>query len=110
MCVVSMIGDDFTKRCPNNPNNPWKIEPLTPGGYPSTNPFPGTIPVDYGAMITRTEFNALKKEVEELKKLLLAAKEYDEKTGQKDCEVEDKVALLKKIAELVGVDLSEVFK
>ncbi|VDM10415.1 unnamed protein product [Wuchereria bancrofti] len=58
---------------------------------------------------TKQEFEQLKKEVEDMKKLLIRAKEYDEKTGQPDCEMEEKVALLKKVAELVGVDLSEIF-
>lgn len=59
--------------------------------------------------VTREEFDELKKAVEEMKNVLLRAKEYDEKTGQPDCEMEDKVDVLKKIAKLVGVDLSEVF-
>lgn len=58
---------------------------------------------------TREEFEALKKEVEELKKLLLAAKEYDEKTGEPDCEIDEKVEVIKKIAKLVGVDMESVF-
>ena len=45
----------------------------------------------------------------ELKKLLLAAKGYDEKTGQPDCETDDKVALIKAVAEAVGVDFDSVF-
>ena len=112
MCAVSNIGDDFTKKWPNNPANPWKdiinpnpIYPMpgpwTPGGIPnSTQPFNS---------ISREEFNALKKEIEELKKALLVAKKEDEAAGNPDCEMEDKVALLKKIAEVVGVDLSEIF-
>lgn len=94
MCAVSFIGGDWTKRWPNNPANPFAPQSL-PATYPE---------------ISRAEFNALKNEVEELKKLLLAGKAYDEATGQADCEQEDKIALIKKIAEVVGVDLSEVFK
>lgn len=48
--------------------------------------------------------------MQELKKLLLAAKEYDKNTGQPDCHADDKVALIKKIAELAGVNMDEVFK
>ena len=59
--------------------------------------------------VSREEFDALKKEMEELKKLLKAAKEYDEKTGQPDCHMDEKVELIKKIAELVGVDLKGIF-
>lgn len=60
--------------------------------------------------VTRAEFEAVKKEVEEMKAILKRAKLYDEQTGQPHCEMEDKVAKLKEIAKLMGVDLSEVFK
>jgi hypothetical protein len=92
MCTVSYIGDDFGKRLPDRfPNyHQWIV------------PQPVNAP-------TREEFNALKKEMQELKELLKAAKRYDEKTGQPDCEQEDKIALLKRLAEVVGVDLSDVF-
>jgi hypothetical protein len=60
--------------------------------------------------ISREEFDALKKEVEDMKQLLIKAKIYDEKNNEPNCEIEDKVATLKRIAELMGVDLSEVFK
>ncbi len=43
-----------------------------------------------------------------MKALLIKAKIYDEQTGQKDCEMEEKVAFIKKFAKYVGVDLSEV--
>lgn len=46
---------------------------------------------------TEEEFDALKREIEEMKKLLMKAKEYDERTGQPDCEMDDKVELLRKI-------------
>jgi hypothetical protein len=59
---------------------------------------------------TRAEFDALKKEVEELKKLLLAAKEFDKNTNQPDCEHEDKIKFIKSVADFVGINLDEVFK
>jgi hypothetical protein len=58
--------------------------------------------------VNREEFDALKRDVEEMKALLKRAKEYDERTGQADCENAEKVALIRKVAELVGVDLREV--
>lgn len=90
MCTVSFIADDWTKR-----NNEY-FQPFIVGGGGITGP-------------TRAEFDALKKEIEEIKKLLLAAKKYDEATGQKDCEMEDKIALFRKLAEIVGVDIDAVF-
>lgn len=89
MCAVSFVGDFYSDK--------WR--------QPNYGPIYVT-----GNEVTRFEFDALKKEVLEMKELLMRAKKYDEETGQPDCEMEDKVALLKKVAELVGVDLKEVFK
>lgn len=88
MCSVSAVGDIYSRQLP-------QIHQFING--------PGlTAP-------TRAEFEALKKDVEEMKRLLKRAKKYDDETGQPDCEMEDKVALLKKVAEMVGVDLSEIW-
>jgi len=92
MCVVSMIGDQFNKTWPDR----WPNVPASPL-YP--------IPE-----ITRAEFDALRKEVQELRNLLLAAKRYDEATGQPHCEKAEKVALLIKLGKAVGVDLEEALK
>lgn len=88
MCVVSNMGDYWKDR-------QWP-------SYPSYPNIPNP-------EVSREEFERLKKDIEELKQLLLAAKKYDEATNQPDCEMDDKVALIKKIADAVGVDLSEVF-
>lgn len=100
MCTVSMIGDDWARRIPGS--YPWAV----PGGIPMT---PGMAPSRLIQPVGRVEFETLKREVQQLRELLLAAKKYDEATGQPDCEVEDKVALIRRIAELVGVDMSAVF-
>lgn len=104
MCVVSMVGDHF--------NDKWK-DP----SYPLYPQIQKTITTDsinlneyLRGSVTRTEFDALKKEVEEMKKLLERALEYDKKNNEPHCEMEDKVALLKKVAEAVGVNLDEIFK
>lgn len=86
MCIVSMVGDDWTKR------------------------FPSTFPNFGPNNVSRQEFDKLKQEVESIKKLLIAAKGYDESTGQKDCEMEEKIKLITDIAKVVGFDLSEAFK
>jgi hypothetical protein len=88
MCVVSAVGDYW--RDNNLPNYPPWVYP-TP---PATTTL-GTPPT--------------KQEVEELKKLLLAAKKYDESTGQPNCETDEKVAIIKRVAELLGIDMEEVF-
>lgn len=100
MCVTSAVTTDWMQRHPTYvlPNPPL-------GGLPQA-PVPVTVTVDAP---TKAEFEALKKEMEELKQLLLAAKRYDEATGQPDCEMEEKVELITKLAKLVGVDMQEVF-
>lgn len=110
MCVVSMVGDWYRDRI-TDPY--WK--PLGPY-IPTTSPYETTIvnPVtreelDQFKKDLGDKFEELKKMMEEAKELLLRAKEYDEKNNEPNCEMEDKVAILKKLAELVGVDLSQVF-
>lgn len=44
-----------------------------------------------------------------MKELLKRAKKYDEDNGEPNCEMADKVAVLKRVAELVGVSLDEIF-
>lgn len=98
MCVVSNIGDGYRDTFPGR----W------PNVYPTPQPDPSKFTFNFDN-ITREEFDALKAEVEELRKLLEAAKEFDKATGQPDCEMDDKVMLIKQLAELVGVDLGDVF-
>lgn len=95
MCMVSNIGDGWAEKFPHHwpqipPNPPPKFNIIQSG-------------------ISKADFDALKKEVQELKKLLEAAKKFDEATGQPDCEMDEKVKLIKAIAKLVGVDMESVF-
>src|SRR5688572_27691127 len=50
--------------------------------------------------ITREEFEDLRREMEALRDLLKAAKVYDEVTGEPDCEVDEKVELVKRVAKM----------
>ena len=90
MCTVSMIVDYQTRE--------W---------FPDTP----TITIEDPA-ITNLKYRVsdLEKEIFELKRLLEAAKLYDKNTGQPDCEMKEKVEILRRIAEEVGVDLSDVFE
>lgn len=103
MCVVSMIGDHYNEKW-TNPHYPYveQIKTIT------------TDSIDFNELlkgkVTRSEFDALKKEVEEMKQLLERAADYDKRNNEPNCEMEDKVALLKKVAEAVGVNLDEIFK
>lgn len=98
MCIVSNIGDGWRDTFPER--YPWM--------QPYVQPLPLTpIPVSIPG-VSKEEFDRLKREVEELRKLLSAAKAFDAATGQPNCEVDEKVALIKRIAEYVGVDLRDV--
>lgn len=107
MCVVSMVGDHY--------NEKWKD--VWPYHQPQPNPFvpdrvttaPAAIPFWSPQGPTQQQFDDLKKEVEEMKKLLKRAVEYDKNNNEPHCEMEDKVALLKKVAALVGVSLEDIF-
>lgn len=93
MCVVSMVGDYYSQKWAGGA-----------GQGQGQNTFILSPP------ISREEFDALKKEVLEMKELLLRAKEYDGKNNQPDCENAKKLEILQKVAELVGVDLSDILK
>lgn len=88
MCVVSFIGDHY--------NDKW-----TKPDYTFIHNFP---------QVSKEEFDKLKKEVEEMKQLLIKAKIYDEKNNEPNCEIEEKMAKLREIAKLVGIDIDEVLK
>lgn len=97
MCTVSMIGDHF--------NEKW--QDIKWPQYP--NVLPNTV-THYVPSPSRAEFEALKKEVLEMKELLKRAVKYDEDNGQPHCEQDEKIAMLKKIAGWVGVSLDDVLK
>jgi len=111
MCAVSAVGDNWQNIQPLKWPN-W-TPPSKPQIWPTDDktkalpPFDGYTQVQIAAM--RREIDAMKREIEELRTLLMAAKKFDEATGQPDCEQGEKVALIKKIAKIVGVDMSDVF-
>jgi hypothetical protein len=106
MCVMSMVGDHWGERFPKQ--YPW-IQPII---FPQQDPKPQEFRPIFTPTINvpKEEFDALKKEVEIMKELLIKAKIYDEKNNEPNCEVDEKMELLKKIATIVGIDLDEVLK
>lgn len=102
MCTVSNIGDQWNRTYPGR--YPW----ITPYTTPTPVP-PAVIPLTPIVIgVPQEDFDKLKDELEELKKLMRAAKIFDEATGQPDCEVDEKVGIIKRIAELMGVDFEDV--
>ena len=102
MCTVSAVGDNWKDTFPFR-------YPSWPYIHPSTIQTPNVNGPVIIQGVSQAEFDKLKKDVEELKELLKAAKKYDEATGQKDCEMDEKIEFIKKIADFVGVDLNDVF-
>lgn len=103
MCAVSMIADDWSKR--HRPRiDPW----INPNPAPTT-PAWGTI-LPMLPQVSRQEFDELKKEVEKLREDLIKAKKQDEAEGNPDCEMEEKIEFLRKVADFVGVPLEDIFR
>jgi len=100
MCVVSMIGEHFRETLPKQ--HP-QIFPQAPDGVPVWMPLASGVV----APVSREEFLVLKKTVDEMVVLLRRAKLYDEEHNEPDCEIEEKMDLLRKVARLVGVDLDQ---
>lgn len=91
MCSVSMVMDHYGQK--------WGEL------YPHIVTTPQTQTVVVGPYVTRDELEALRRDVEDLRGLIIRAKQYDREHNQPDCEVADKVALVRKVAELVGIDI-----
>ena len=72
MCIVSMIGDDWRKRLSDD--YPWVGPYIKPAERITWPP----------QRVSSEEIEKLRKEIESLKKLLKAAKIYDEETDQPD--------------------------
>lgn len=110
MCIVSNIGDGFY--------NDWKRRyPYWPEVYPKKERVDITEIMKTLSPNKDKRVDELEKEIKDIKtqlelliKLLGIGKEYDEATGQKDCEVEEKVKLIKQLCELFNVDMKDVFE
>jgi hypothetical protein len=107
MCIASAISDDFGR------GYPWgrPVGPIGPVIQPEINPYPNPFEkllIPTAPPISKEDFDALKKEVEELKELLEKAKQYDAKHDEPDCEAEEKIALAKQLGKTFDVDIESV--
>lgn len=59
---------------------------------------------------TKEQFDELRKEVLEMKELLKKAIKYDEVNNEPECQIEEKMETLKKVAKMVGIDLDDILK
>ena len=107
MCIVSNIGDGYRDKFKER----WQFKDRWPDWVPSSPTVPDwafPLPIK-PAEVSKEDFDKLVKEVKQLKKLLIAAKKFDEQSGQPDCEMDEKVEFIKRLGELLGVDMSKVF-
>lgn len=93
MCTLSMVGDHYSEK--------W--QPVLPQILPIPDETYKNNP------ISRWEFEQLRREVEDMKALVERALQYDREHNEPDCQVEEKLEVLRKVAEFVGIDLDEVF-
>ncbi len=93
MCVVSMVGDFYGR----------KFEPFIQTQQTITwEPTPQIV---LRPEITREEFDQLRRDVQDMKKLLKMALKYDRDHDQPGCQIEEKIDLLRQVAKIVGVVL-----
>ena len=92
MCVVSMVMDhqwDEWNRRYHSPDG-WITKPFLP---------PASVPAVPVAVPTKDE-------IEEFRRLLDRAREYDRKNNEPDCELEEKKQKLLDLAKQLGVDIN----
>lgn len=94
MCVLSMVVDHYSDK--------WEDRNLWRGPYMETSPWTTLPEGKLTPMITEEE-------IEELRKLLGRAREYDKKNSEPDCESKDKIDRLKKILQDMKVSV-EIFE
>jgi len=104
MCVVSMVGDHYKGKWPDD----FWIQPRTYPNRPVSIPSPIPDKTEPFIAVSRKEFEQLKRDVLEMKELLKRAKEYDERENEPHCEIEEKMKFLRQVAKAVGVDLDDV--
>ena len=116
-----MVGDAFKDRWGDKFPPDWGQAPVIPTIPSQPFPFdrewpapqPGKLP-DMSQLAKCCScdwdsFNALKREVELMKELLIRAVQYDKDNDEPHCETDEKIAFLKRVAEWVGIDLNDVF-
>lgn len=102
MCVVSMVVDHYG----NNWMQPAPSWPTAPTTYQFAQKY------ELDALRIELEkyklsYDELKREVENMKELLIKAKLYDERNDEPDCAKDEKIEVVKAVAKALGVDLPE---
>lgn len=93
MCVVSMIFDHY--------HDKWSQRPPA---QPYPWPFPYSVPDSMKPLPLQPAITP--EEIEEFRKLLARAREYDKRNNEPDCELEEKRKKVKELAEALGVKIN----
>jgi len=119
MCTVSMVMDHYRDKIneyvTTSPNtvtpgflapgyiSPTSISPLlTAASAWQVDQLRTAIETNNGLLVQ------LKADMEEMKKLVKRALKYDADNNEPHCELDEKIDLIKKVAEMVGVDVSDL--
>lgn len=127
MCTVSMVGDHYRETWPNKypdifrpptsvpgqPANPivdWEqLDKQTQQAVEVWNLKNRIAELEKGSEEDKQTIADLRRDVDEMKALLKRAHQYDIDNDEPHCEMDEKVAILKAVAEALGVDLGDVF-
>lgn len=100
MCVVSMIMDYYGDEWGRRIHRPvWPVVPPPGPGLPY-DPYPHMPPVPSGPPPVSPA------EIEEFRRLLERAREYDKRHNEPDCELEEKRQKVRELAKQLGIDVS----
>jgi hypothetical protein len=108
MCAVSMIGDFYGDKWKDSPYWPNFPSPSSPAVPPLPVYPPSTSPLTIQPQVSKADFDELKREVMDMKELLKRAIKYDQDNNEPECQIEEKMELLRKMAEMVGVSIDDV--
>lgn len=99
MCIYSAIGDYYDKNFQDN----W------PDIYRTvTQDSDAVTKADLEKLATKEDIARIEKTLVSIRELLKAAIKFDDETDQAHCENEDKVALLRKLGDVLGVDMRDI--
>lgn len=99
MCVVSMIIEDRLDKWQPDWEPKWKYNFSTPEDWTKQL-------IELRQKLQPLPPPPSKEEIEEFRRLLDRARQYDREHNQPNCEMESKRQRLKEIAELWGIDIS----